>query len=148
MANRKARLRQRADMVVLGGLALLAPSGPAAAQQGGVPQGDVQSAFLQWPLPPGAERYRDIDGRRMHADVVAQAEIARRYRDQVNPKYWGRIIGQSSDAESKEWLLNRFRAAGLSEVWNCLMRTETKAVWSSTRCNSYLSHLLRQSELR
>ncbi len=52
----------------------------------------------------------------MHADVVAQAEIARRYRDQVNPKYWGRIIGHSSDAESKEWLLNRFRAAGLSDV--------------------------------
>ena len=86
MANGKARLRQRTVMRVTVGLALLVLSGPAAAQQGGVPQGDVQSAFLQWPLPPGAERFRDIDGRRMHADVVAQAEIARRYRDQVNPK--------------------------------------------------------------
>jgi hypothetical protein len=87
-----------------------------AAQQRGTPQGDVQSWYLQWPLPPGAERYRDIDGRRMHEDVVAQADIARRYRDQVNPKYWGRIIGHSSDAESAEWLARRFRAVGLSEV--------------------------------
>ena len=118
MAGFQVRLRIRAVGLVIGGLALLSPSasGPAAAQQGGVPQGDVQSGFLQWPLPPGAERYRDIDGRRMHADVVAQANIARRYRDQVNPKYWGRIIGHSSDAESKEWLLDRFRAAGLSDV--------------------------------
>ena len=52
----------------------------------------------------------------MHADVVAQADIARRYRDHVNPKDRGRIIGQSSDAESKEWLLDRFRAVGLSQV--------------------------------
>ena len=79
-------------------------------------KGTFQSGFLQWPLPPGAERYRDIDGRRMHADVIAQAAISRRYRDEVNSKYWGRIIGHSSDAASKEWLLSRFRAAGLSDV--------------------------------
>ena len=59
------------------------------AQQRGAPRGDVQDWFLQWPLPAGAERYGDIDGRRMHRDVVAQAEIARRYRDQGHPKFWG-----------------------------------------------------------
>jgi hypothetical protein len=58
--------------------------------------GEVQDAFLQWPLPPGAEQYADIDGRRMLQDVEAQVEISRQYRDEVHPKYWGRIIGTSS----------------------------------------------------
>ena len=42
--------------------------------------------------------------------------ISRRYRDQGHPKFWGRIIGTSSDTESAEWLAGRFRAAGLSDV--------------------------------
>lgn len=76
----------------------------------------LDDAFLRWPLPPGAERYGAIDGKRMHRDVVEQAMIARRYRDQGHPKYWGRIIGTSSDAESAEWLAAKFNAAGLSDV--------------------------------
>jgi hypothetical protein len=78
--------------------------------------GDAQDTFLQWPLPPGAERYRDIDGRRMHRYVVEQAEISRRYRDAGHPKFWGRIIGTSADAESAEWLAGKFRTIGLSDV--------------------------------
>lgn len=85
-------------------------------QQRGVPTGDVQSWFLQWPLPSGAEELADIDGHRMHRYVVEQAEISRRYRDRVHPKFWGRIIGSSSDAESAEWLAGKFRSAGLSDV--------------------------------
>lgn len=85
-------------------------------QQRGVPTGDVQSWFLQWPLPSGAEELADIDGHRMHRYVVEQAEISRRYRDRVHLKFWGRIIGSSSDAESAEWLAGKFRSAGLSDV--------------------------------
>ncbi|HJS73542.1 MAG TPA: M28 family peptidase, partial [Vicinamibacteria bacterium] len=44
------------------------------------------------------------------------AQISRRYRDAGHPKFWGRIIGTSSDAESAEWLAARFREAGLSDV--------------------------------
>src|SRR3990172_8952665 len=73
-------------------------------------------SLLRWPLPPGAEKYAAIDGKRMHRDVVAQALISRRYRDQVHPKFWGRIIGTSSDAESAEWLARRFKEIGLSDV--------------------------------
>jgi hypothetical protein len=76
----------------------------------------LDDAFLQWPLPSGAERYRAIDGRRMHEDVVEQALISRRYRDTVHPKFWGRITGTSSDRESTEWLASKFTAAGLSDV--------------------------------
>jgi hypothetical protein len=67
-------------------------------------------------FPPGAEKYAAIDGKWMHRDVVAQALISRRYRDRVHPKFWGRIIGTSSDAESAEWLDRRFQEIGLSDV--------------------------------
>lgn len=93
-------------------------SNEAAAQsrQRGLPTGDVQRRFLQWPLPSGAAQYADIDGRRMHHYVVEQAEISRRYRDEGHPKFWGRIIGTSADAESARWLSDKFRALGLSDV--------------------------------
>ena len=78
--------------------------------------GDVQDAFLQWPLPPGADQYADIDGRQMLEYVVEQAEISRRYRDEIHPKFWGRIIGSESDAWSAEWLKDNFESIGLSDV--------------------------------
>jgi hypothetical protein len=76
----------------------------------------LDDAFLRWPLPQGAERLAAIDGKRMHRDVVAQVLISRRYRDNVHPKFWGRITGTSSDQESAEWLAEKFRTAGLSAV--------------------------------
>ena len=93
----------------------------AAAPPGAVTPREVlyprlDDAFLQWPLPAGAEQYGAIDGRRMHAHVVEQTLISRRYRDTVHPKFWGRITGTSSDQESAEWLAAKFKAAGLSSV--------------------------------
>ena len=76
----------------------------------------LEDALLRWPLPPGEQRYAAIDGKRMHRDVVEQAAISRRYRDQGHPKFWGRITGTSSDAESADWLAGKFKAAGLSDV--------------------------------
>ena len=100
-------------------------------EQRGVPTGDVQSWFLQWPLPDGAEPYADIDGRRMHRDVVAQAEISRRFRDEVPPKYWGRIIGFESDAWLAEWLAGRFRTVGLGSEPDFIERDiEDKAAFT------------------
>jgi hypothetical protein len=99
---------------------LIASMVPTLQQQPGpapAPADDLaDEALLRWPLPAGAEKFAAIDGKRMHRDVVAQAQISRRYRDQGHPKYWGRIIGTSSDAESAEWLAGRFRAVGLSDV--------------------------------
>jgi len=90
--------------------------GAQAPRQHGVPTGDVQDWYLQWPLPPGAEQYADIDGRRMHRHVVEQSEISRRYRDAGHPKFWGRITGSSADAESAEWLADKFRSVGVPDV--------------------------------
>src|SRR3954465_9051304 len=70
--------------------------------------------LLRWPLPAGAEDDAAMGGQRIHQDVVAQARISRRYRDQGHPKFWGRIIGTSADAESAEWLATTFRSPGMS----------------------------------
>ena len=76
----------------------------------------LEDAFLRWPLPAGEDRYAAIDGKRMHKNVVEQAAISRRYRDQGHPKFWGRITGTSSDKESADWLAAKFKAAGLTDV--------------------------------
>ena len=75
-------------------------------------QATLDEMLIRFPLPPGQEAYADIDGRQMHKDVIEQANMARRYRDQGHPKFWGRIIGTSADAESAQWLVGKFKAAG------------------------------------
>jgi len=72
--------------------------------------------LLQWPLPPGDSAYGAIDGKHLHRYVVEQAAISRRYRDQGHPKFWGRIIGTSADAESADWLAATFKAIGVTDV--------------------------------
>jgi Peptidase family M28 len=76
----------------------------------------LDGAFLQWPLPAGGQPYADVDGRRLHRYVVDQAAIARRYRDQGHPQFWGRITGTSADAESAQWLADHFSRIGLTDV--------------------------------
>src|SRR5580698_6537017 len=77
---------------------------------------NLDDALLEWPLPAGEERFGAINGKHLHDYVVEQSAISRRYRDQGHPKFWGRIIGTSADAESAEWLAAKFRAIGLSDV--------------------------------
>lgn len=78
--------------------------------------GALQIGFLQWPLPPGAQMYGDIDGKHLHTYVVEQSAISRRYRDHGHPQFWGRITGTSSDAESAAWMADQFKRIGLSDV--------------------------------
>ena len=79
-------------------------------------QSRLQDSLIEFPLPKGAQAYASIDGRKMHKYVVELAEISRRYRDAGHPKFWGRIIGTSSDRETEEWLAGKFKALGLSDV--------------------------------
>ena len=76
----------------------------------------LDAAYLQWPLPASGQAYSDIDGRHLHRYVVDQAAIARRYRDQGHPQFWGRITGTSADAESAQWLAAHFTRIGLAGV--------------------------------
>jgi hypothetical protein len=80
------------------------------------PLSKVQDSLIEFPLPKGEKAYAAIDGKKMHKYVVDLAEISRRYRDAGHPKYWGRIMGTSSDRETEEWLAARFKAAGLADV--------------------------------
>jgi hypothetical protein len=108
--------------IVLTGRAQVAQQGqgPAAPPRhpspSGMSQATLDEMLIRFPLPPGQEAYAGIDGRRMHKSVIEQANIARRYRDQGHPKFWGRIIGTSGDAESADWLVAKFKAAGLTDV--------------------------------
>src|SRR6185436_4767963 len=79
------------------------------------PSGKLEDALLEW-LPPGEQAYRRIDGRHLHRLVEEQAAISRRYRDQGHPKFWGRIIGTSADAENAAWLAAKFKSIGMSDV--------------------------------
>jgi hypothetical protein len=80
------------------------------------PSGKLDDALLEWPLLPSQQAYGKIDGRHLHRYVEEQAAISRRYRDQGHPRFWGRIIGSSADAESAEWLANTFKSIGMSDV--------------------------------
>ena len=68
----------------------------------------IQDSLIEFPLPKGEEAYGSIDGRKMHRYVEELAQISRRYRDNGHPKFWGRIIGTSSDHETNEWLAGKF----------------------------------------
>src|SRR5947207_2921988 len=79
--------------------------------------GKLDEALLEWPLLPSSDQpYRRIDGRHLHQYVEEQAAISRRYRDQGHPKFWGRIIGSSADAENADWLAKKFTSLAMSDV--------------------------------
>jgi hypothetical protein len=80
------------------------------------PQKRVDDALIEFPLAKGQEKYGSIDGRKMHTYVVDLANIAKRYRDNGHPKYWGRVIGSSADHETNEWLLAKFKSFGLTDA--------------------------------
>src|SRR5439155_5252886 len=80
------------------------------------PSDKLEDALLEWPLPPGEQAYGKISGKHLHQHVEEQAAISRRYRDQAHPKFWGRIIGSSADAENAEWLASKFKSFGMNDV--------------------------------
>ena len=94
------------------------PSRPNAPRMTALaaPSAKLEDALLEWPLSAADRAYGKIDGRHLHQYVEEQASMSRRYRDQGHPKFWGRIIGSSADAENAGWLAAKFKSAGLSDV--------------------------------
>ena len=64
----------------------------------------------------GQSSYSTIDGNHLWQYVRQQADIAERYRDQGHPQFWGRIAGTSGDVDDVQWLLAKYRQAGLADV--------------------------------
>jgi hypothetical protein len=72
--------------------------------------------YLHWPVPAGSAKYGAIDGKRLWRYVAEQAEIARHYRDDGHPQFWGRLAGTSADVADAQWLLNKYRQIGLTDT--------------------------------
>lgn len=120
------RIRHVAVVVALAGLGILAVvvgfAQQSAQQPAAVPSPRMQPAppmytldegYLRWPLAPQEQQYGVIDGRQIKQHVVDLAAIARRYRDKGH-QYWGRIQGTEADAETAQWLAERFKKLGLT----------------------------------
>ena len=73
--------------------------------------------YVGWPLPATGKAYGTIDGKHLWQYVREQADIAERYRDQGHPQFWGRIAGTSGDLEDVQWLLTKYRQAGLTDTY-------------------------------
>ncbi|HEV3059836.1 MAG TPA: M28 family peptidase [Vicinamibacterales bacterium] len=108
-----------AAMAMLGGaLSAQNPDGTRArtAAAGPAEPPHVRSAEIGWRLAPADEKYGAIDGARLKEYVRDLTAMARRYRDSGHPQYWGRIIGTTADAENAEWMMQKLKAIGLTDV--------------------------------
>jgi len=75
-----------------------------------------RDAEVGWRLAPAEQKYAAIDGAHLKEYVRDLTAMSRRYRDNGHPQFWGRIIGTSADAENAEWLMQRLRQIGLTDV--------------------------------
>jgi hypothetical protein len=69
--------------------------------------------YPSFPLKPGQEAYKDIDGTRMKQDVIALSKIALQYRDTVNKQWWGRFPGTDADKAGMKYMTDEFARLGL-----------------------------------
>ncbi len=58
---------------------------------------------IGWNLAPEDQKYAAIDGNHLMEFVKDQTAIARHFRDNGHPQYWGRITGTEADADNAEW---------------------------------------------
>lgn len=72
------------------------------------------SDYPVFPLKPGQEAYKDIDGARMKRDVVALSKISLKHRDTVNRQMWGRFPGTEADREGMKYMTDEFTRLGLT----------------------------------
>jgi hypothetical protein len=84
----------------------------------GLPRDHASQLFADkdypvFPLKPGQEAYKDIDGARMKKDVIALSQIALRYRDTVNKQWWGRFPGTDADRAGMKYMTDEFKRLGL-----------------------------------
>jgi hypothetical protein len=66
-------------------------------------------------VPPGEERYRELQGARIYRDVVSVVDFAKQSHA-AGDKVWGRVTGFPAAQATIEWSAQQFKAAGLSSV--------------------------------
>ena len=87
-----------------------------AATAGPAEPPHMRTSEVGWRLAPEDQQYAAIDGTHLKQYVNELTAMARRYRDNGHPQYWGRITGTEADAENAQWLLQKFRQIGLTDV--------------------------------
>ena len=97
-------------------LALVWLTAATSVQEPAGPLYVLEDSYLRWRLRPAEQAYLSIDGKHLKHYVEDLTAISRRYRDNGHPQFWGRIAGTEADAENAQWLLDRFRKIGLSDV--------------------------------
>ena len=75
----------------------------------------LRKAELGWRLAPSEQQYASIDGQHLMQYVDELCAISTRYRDKGH-QFWGRIIGTEADAENAQWMLDKFRKLGMTDV--------------------------------
>ena len=98
-----------------------AAQNPDGTRASTTPRGPVEPAHRRgaevgWRLAPSEQRYEAIEGAHLKQYVAELTAMSRRYRDNGHPQYWGRITGTTADTENAEWMMERFRKIGLSDV--------------------------------
>jgi hypothetical protein len=97
-------------------LSLVWVTSVASAQEPAKPLYVLEDSYLRWRLVPAEQAYLSIDGKHLKQYVEDQTAISRRYRNHGHPQFWGRITGTEADAENAQWLADKFRKIGLSDV--------------------------------
>ena len=92
------------------------PKPRPSAQIPAAPLYKLDDAFLEWTLAPADKAYAAIDGHHIHQYVEDLTAISRKYRDSGHPQFWGRIIGTQADADTAQWMVDKFKKFGLSDV--------------------------------
>jgi len=118
--------RSRSFLMTMTVAAMALAGTPAAQNPDGTrirsaPAGPVEpphhrAAEVGWRLAPSEQAYAAIDGAPLKTYVSELTAMARRYRDNGHPQYWGRIIGTTADSENAEWMMEKFRRIGLTDV--------------------------------
>lgn len=80
------------------------------------PSPHVRKTEVGGRLTASEQKYAAIEGAKLKAYVEDMAAIARRYRDNGHPQYWGRIIGSEADAETARWVQQKFESLKMTDV--------------------------------
>ncbi len=119
-------MRRQKTAVVTVGLAVLtagllaqgqnAPPAPAARPARPASQTFQRKTEVGVRLDAADQKYAAIAAPALMRDVNELTAMARKYRDNGHPQFWGRIIGSEADAENAAWMMAKFRQWGLTDV--------------------------------
>ncbi len=114
------KLTISACCLVLGSAALVAQNADGtrvrAAGAGPAEPTRHRAAEVGWRLTAADQKCAAIDGPHLKQFFEEHTAISLRYRDNGHPQYWGRITGTAADRENAEWMMQKLRQIGLTEV--------------------------------